>query len=90
MWDHRNHILFETDKADKMSGLGQLKAAINREIQLRSQDLNKAFHPYLTVTTKTLTKMKPISLQRRFSMIRQAREEAGYQYNDNFVASPAL
>ena len=69
MWDHCNRILFETDKADKMSGLGQLKAAINREILLGSQDLDEAFHPYLTVTTDTFTKMKPISLRRWFSMI---------------------
>ena len=90
MWDHRNRAIFETEKAEAMSGLVPLKAAISRELEIGPRGLDPSFQPYFTITSETFSKMSPLSLRRWFALIRQARKDSGYLYQDDFKRSQAL
>ena len=90
MWDHQNRALFESQRKDEMSGLAQLKLAISRELEIGVQGLDSSFQPYFTFTTETFLKMSPLSLRRWFALIRQAREDTGYSYDDDFTNTQAL
>ena len=90
MWDHRNRAIFETEKAEIMSGLVPLKAAISRELEIGPRGLDPSFQPYFTITSETFSKMSPLSLRRWFALIRQAREVSGYLYLVDFIRSQAL
>ena len=87
MWDHRNAVLFESGKIDEMSGIQKVKRAIARERRIGLGNLDRGFIPYFQISTQTFQSMKPIGLRRWFSMIRQAREDRGYVYSDEFVTS---
>ena len=90
MWDHRNRALFETERAEEMSGLAPLKVAISRELDIGPRGLDQSFRPYFTITSETFSKMNSLSLRRWFALIRQAREDSGYLYQDEFKRSQAL
>ena len=90
MWDHRNSILFSKNKVDELSGLDKLKQAIIREKGLGMGNMHPSISPYLNLPQSSLSRMKPIELQRWFFLIRQAREETGYEYDDEFATSKSL
>ena len=90
MWDHRNTVLFSKGKIDELSGIKVVREAIVLEQRLGLGLLDPAYLPYLKLSTAAFSKMKSIDLRRWLSLIRQAREETGYQYADELVTSPAL
>ena len=90
MWDHQNSILFTKNKVDELSGLDKLKQAIIREKSLGIGDMHPSLLPYLNLPQSSFSRMKPIDLQRWFFLIRQAREEKGYEYDDDFAKSKSL
>ena len=87
MWDHRNSALFENGKVDELSGIDKVKSAVARELRIGVGNLDRSFEPYFQISTQSFKKMKSISLRRWFSMIRQAREDRGHVYADEFVES---
>ena len=90
MWDHRNFVLFGKGKVDEISGIAKVKTAIQQEQQIGIGELDRSFVPYINITQSSFSKMKAIDLRRWLSLIRQAREETGYIYNDEFSTSTAL
>ena len=90
MWNHRNSVLFAKGKVDELSGISAVREAIMLEQQLGLGQLDPAFSPYLKLPASSFSKMKSIDLCRWLSLIRQAREETGYQYADELVTSNAL
>ena len=90
MWDHRNSILFAKTTAEELSGLDKLKKAVIREKALGMGEMDESLRPYLTLPQSSISRMKPIDLQRWFFLIRQAREATGYEYDDEFATSKAL
>jgi len=87
MWDHRNAVLFESGKIEEMSGIEKVKRAVARERRIGIGNLDRGFIPYFQILTQSFQKMKSIGLRRWFSMIRQAREDRGFVYTDEFVTS---
>ena len=90
MWDHRNSVLFAKDKVDKMSGIDKVKRAISEERARGVGTLDPSFRPYFALSTDAFSKMKSINLRRWLSLIRQAREDQGIEYADEFSTSFAL
>ena len=90
MWDHRNSVLFNTTAIDRMNGLDKVKQAIAKERSLGLGTLDPSFAPYLQLPTTAFDNMKSIGLRRWLSLIRQAREEKGYTYTDEFATSIPL
>ena len=90
MWDHRNSVLFAKGKVDELSGISVVREAIVLEQRLGIGQLDPIFLPYLKLPTASFSKMKSIDLRRWLSLIRQAREDTGYQYADELATSPAL
>ena len=90
MWNHRNSILFHSGKIDELNGLGKVKLAIAREHTIGLGSLDPSFAPYFRISQQSFSTMKSIALRRWFSLIRQAREEKGYLYADEFVTSLPL
>ena len=90
MWDHRNSVLFAKDKVDKMSGIDKVKRAISEERARGVGTLEPSFRPYFALSTDAFSKMKSINLRRWLSLIRQAREDQGIEYADEFSTSFAL
>ena len=90
MWNHRNSILFHSGKIDELNGLGKVKLAIAREHTIGLGSLDPSFAPYFRISQQSFSTMKSIALCRWFSLIRQAREEKGYLYADEFVTSLPL
>ena len=90
MWNHRNSVLFAKGKVDELSGISAVRKAIRLEQQLGLGQLDPAFSPYLKLPASSFSKMKSIDLRCWLSLIRQAREETGYQYADELVTSIAL
>ena len=73
-----------------MNGLDKVKLAITAERTLGLGNLDPSFAPYLQITTTAFEAMKPIGLRRWLSLIRQAREEKGHIYTDEFATSLPL
>ena len=90
MWDHRNSILFANGKVEELSGMDKLKKAIVREREIGLGEMDESLRPYLTLPQSSISRMKPIDLQRWFFLIRQARKETGYKYDDEFATSKSL
>ena len=90
MWDHRNNVLFSKQKVDKLSGIDKVKRAIAEERRRGIGTLDPSFKPYFELSTETFSKMKSINLRRWLSLIRQAREDQGVEYADEFSTSFAL
>ena len=90
MWDHRNSVLFAKGKVDELSGLSIVREAIVFEQRLGLGQLDPVFLPYIKLPAASFSKMKSIDLRRWLSLIRQAREEKGYQYADELAISPSL
>merc|ERR1712127_84123 len=90
MWDHRNFVLFSKGKVDEISGIAKVRIAIEQEQRIGIGELDRHFDPYLNISQSSFTKMKAIDLRRWLSLIRQAREETGYIYNDEIATSTAL
>ena len=90
MWDHRNNVLFATSKLDELSGIAKVKQAIAEERARGLGTLDPSFRPYFALTTESFSKMKSINLRRWLSLIRQAREDQGTEYADEFSTSFAL
>ena len=90
MWDHRNNALFAKGKVDKLSGIDKVKTAIAEERSRGIGTLDPSFRPYFALSTETFAKMKSINLRRWLSLIRQAREDQGIEYADEFSTSFAL
>ena len=90
MWDHRNNALFDKDTVDKLSGLEKVRRAIAMERRIGLGNLDQSFAPYFNLPTSSFTTMKAINLRRWLSLIRQARENKGYNYTDEFDTSAAL
>ena len=90
MWDHRNFVLFSKGKVDELSGIAKVRIAIEQEKRIGIGELDQHFAPYLNIPQSSFTKMKAIDLRRWLSLIRQAREETGYTYHDEFSTSIAL
>ena len=90
MWNHRNSVLFSKGKVDELSGITLVRKAIVLEQRLGVGQLDPSFTPYLNIPISSFSKMKAIDLRRWLSLIRQAREDTGYQYADELATSTAL
>ena len=90
MWDHRNSILFQQGKVDELSGIQKVKKAIIRERALGRGSLDSSFESFLSLPQSSFNQMKPIDLRRWLALIRNAREQAGHDYADEFSTSKAL
>ena len=73
-----------------MNGLDKVKQAIATERSLGLGTLDPSFAPYLQLPSTAFDNMKSIGLRRWLSLIRQAREEKGYTYTDEFATSIPL
>ena len=90
MWDHRNSLLFNTNKIDDLSGIQKVKIAVEQERNLGLGTLDPSFLPYLSLTHTSFSKMTSLDLRRWLSLIRQAREEKMHTYNDELATSKPL
>jgi hypothetical protein len=84
MWDHRNTVLHKSGALSEFSGSRELYAACIREFDLGTVHLDEIYHHFLDIG-KTEFRKETIDYKRNwFSIIRQAREDAGHEYNDFF------
>ena len=89
MWMHRNDALHDTDVVSDLCGNKELLTAFKAEINIGLDDLDEIYAPYMTITFPALADESVDYRRNWFSIIRQAREDAGHIYNDIFPTNTA-
>ena len=89
MWMHRNDALHDTDVVSDFCGNKELLTACKAEINIGLDDLDEIYAPYMTITFASLADESVDYRRNWFSIIRQAREDAGHIYNDIFTTNTA-
>ena len=84
MWDHRNTVMHRTGKITEFSGGKELLDGCLFELSLGFTNLDPIYHPYLDISRSALLKESTDYKRNWFSIIRQARENAGQVYTDLF------
>ena len=85
MWAHRNDVMHRTGKITEFSGGMELTAACRNEFAFGHADLDEIYHPYFDISRADFLKESTDYKRNWFSIIRQARENAGQQYTDLFA-----
>ena len=84
MWEHRNRVLHKSGAISEFSGSRELQIACNREMDLGTEGLEEIYHHFLDIGREEFKK-ETIDYKRNwFSIVRQAREDAGHVYDDFF------
>ena len=84
MWEHRNKVLHKSGAISEFSGSKELLAACYRELELGTNGMEEIYHHFFDVGKEELRK-ETIDYRRNwFSIIRQAREDTGFVYDDFF------
>ena len=90
MWMHRNSHLHDETTISEFTGSRALRMACVFEFERGTDGIDELYHPYLAISLDDLLK-ESIDFKRNwFAIIRQARENTGFSYSDQFASNAQL
>ena len=90
MWMHRNSHLHDETTISEFTGSRALRLACVFEFERGTDGIDELYHPYLDISLDDLLK-ESIDFKRNwFAIIRQARENTGFPYSDQFASNAQL